>query len=83
MIYYLKKYAGKENITVYISLPSNLDGNETEPYKSVDSNSEVAELHHNVKHYQINSRGIRKILMNRNDEYKEYYLTLEDLWNEL
>jgi hypothetical protein len=21
--------------------------------------------------------------MNRNDEYKEYYLTLEDLWNEL
>ena len=21
--------------------------------------------------------------MNRNEEYKEYYLTLEDLWNEL
>ena len=69
MITYLKKCAGKETISNYTPSPSQLEG--------------VEKTANNFKYYQINSRGIRKILMNRNDEYKEYYLTLEDLWNEL
>ena len=68
MITYLKKIAGKDNINSYI------------PTHSI--NECVEKTSNNFKYYQINSRGIRKILMNRSDEYKEYYLTLEDIWNE-
>lgn len=67
MITYLKKIAGTDNITEYI------------PTTSIDE--VVEKTSNNFKYYHINSRGVRKILMTRNEEYREYYLTLEDLWN--
>jgi hypothetical protein len=67
MITYLKKMVGNENITEYIPLTSD--------------HEVVEKTANNFKYYRINSRGVRKILMTRNEEYREYYLTLEDLWN--
>ena len=69
MITYLKKIAGKDTVNEYIPTTSN--------------NEVVEKTANNFKYYQINSRGIRKILMNRNDEYKKYWPIFEDIWNEL